>query len=508
MRRNKIIVTIDYETWQPIPEGKRIDWEEDIIIPTNLLMEKCGHLGIKLCFMIDICELIWLEQNDFSNYKKIEDQIQRIVLDGHDVQLHMHPNWMPEYGAKCIKGEFSWDWNIASCNDVPDNLDELVRRCKEKLESIVKKANPKYKCVAFRAGAYRVQPFERIYRSLVSSGIRIDSSVYANGVSSDRGYDFRKSVSNNNPYFASCFDPQLEADDEKCICEMPLAVNIYDQRLFIDNQEACNLAKNWVTMGERAFDSECNYFVLIGHTKASRNIEELCHQLVMIKNWPGVEFTTFSNDYIDIIDNSKIKLKNRRISGSIEEVKEIMDFIYATVCPEQNDSADWVGEYFYSQKALCYGYAWMVGSVLKTYGYDVKWLTVYADDMPRGRGEKLRDTHELLSLRLDGKKYILCPTSNVVYPYSITKLLRNPDLADSIIEKKEKDDRFIEREYSTYTSSFFYKRVVFYITRGFPLIIRESGRRAIVRRRVYNLMHCRIPSIIKHNNIWRPSVLG
>ncbi len=40
MRKNKILITIDYETWQPIPDGKKIDWEKDIINPTKQILEK------------------------------------------------------------------------------------------------------------------------------------------------------------------------------------------------------------------------------------------------------------------------------------------------------------------------------------------------------------------------------------------------------------------------------------------------------------------------------------
>ena len=61
MRKNIILFTIDYETWQP---SQNIDWERDILQETDALLDIAEEFGVKFTFMIEMCEYIWLEQNN------------------------------------------------------------------------------------------------------------------------------------------------------------------------------------------------------------------------------------------------------------------------------------------------------------------------------------------------------------------------------------------------------------------------------------------------------------
>ncbi len=47
MSRQLVAITVDYETWQPIPQGRKIDWEADVLDPTARLLDTCDAARIR-----------------------------------------------------------------------------------------------------------------------------------------------------------------------------------------------------------------------------------------------------------------------------------------------------------------------------------------------------------------------------------------------------------------------------------------------------------------------------
>jgi SAM-dependent methyltransferase len=248
-RRRRVLValTFDYETWQPIPEGKRIDWAADIFEPTERLLELFKRSGAAATFFVEMGEYFWLDEHQPELARRMEDQLRQIATLGHDVQLHLHPSWLPELGAQCAAGEWSWDWALAKAADYPGDLDALIGRCKQRLEEIVRPAVPGYRVTTFRAGAYQAQPFDRLGRALIANGLTADSSVYSGGVSAERGFDYRTAYSRAEPYFADVLDPQLKAvPSEEAIVELPIFTPEPGRRWFIDGDEGPALAQRLI----------------------------------------------------------------------------------------------------------------------------------------------------------------------------------------------------------------------------------------------------------------------
>jgi SAM-dependent methyltransferase len=241
--RNYITITIDYETWHPIPPGKCINWEEDIFAPTERFLEIAAQEKVKLTFMAEMGEYFWLKEHEPLIAQRMEQQWQEAVAAGHDVQLHLHPNWLPELEPRYEKGRWQWNWSRAKAGDYPGNLIRLIKRCKDALESIIAPADSGYRVTSFRAGAYQVQPFKRLYEALAMNNIFCDSSVYQGGYSIERGYDFRLAYSRHQPYFANAYDPQLKAPpSETAIVELPVFTYKPGQRWFLDGEEGPRLA--------------------------------------------------------------------------------------------------------------------------------------------------------------------------------------------------------------------------------------------------------------------------
>lgn len=224
-RRVLVALTVDYETWQPLPEGKTIDWDRDVLGPTARLLDVFDSEGAVLTLMAEMGEYLWLVEHDPGMARRMEEQWREAVRRGHDVQMHLHPAWLPELGARRDGDTWFWDPRFARAHDYPGDLAALIGRCKLALENAIRPADPAYEVSSFRAGAYEAQPFIRLYDALAENGITCDSSVLPGDRRSDRHYDYSLAYSSHQPYFASRFDPQLKGSPaEHALVELPAFV--------------------------------------------------------------------------------------------------------------------------------------------------------------------------------------------------------------------------------------------------------------------------------------------
>jgi len=154
---------------------------------------------------------------------RIADAWEEIVRDTvrrkSDVQLHLHPQWI---NAACDGS--SWrlhfeNWSIAS---LPSEVIETVlRRGKEYLETIIKPVDPDYQCVAFRAGAYCIEPSSKVIPALRNAGIRCDTSV-TKGYADPRFFDYRDAHSNVLPWLTTAASVKYQGQGRDGLLEIPI----------------------------------------------------------------------------------------------------------------------------------------------------------------------------------------------------------------------------------------------------------------------------------------------
>ncbi len=346
-RRRLVAITLDYETWQPIPPGKSIDWEADVLRPADEFLRVADRESATLTLMAEAGEYLWLRARDERVAERMERQWQEALRRGHDVQLHLHPAWLPELGARRENGAWSWDLSKAKAADYPGDLTARLAECKSALESALRPVDPSYRVSVFRAGGYQAQPFERLYDALVACGVGADSSVHAGGLSAERGYDYRLAFSRHQPYFAGRPDPQLLAPpDEAGVVELPLYAWRPGERWSLDGPEGARCADRllrrfeeddatWATTESyrrtkrmRAWlagryarlkplrplvnrllprplaffladypppvQDTHDHFVMIGHTKGAHDFEAIAESLRRLKREGRVEFVSLS----------------------------------------------------------------------------------------------------------------------------------------------------------------------------------------------------------------------
>lgn len=230
------IFTIDYETWQPLPPDKKIDWNVDVFDPTVKLLDFAESVKIKLTFMVDMGEYYWLKENRSEIANQMENQLKEIIQKGHDIQLHIHPSWLPECGANFDEIRKIWFWNAKyqKIHNYPGDLTELFLRCKNDLEKLLKPIDPSYEAIVFRACQYQLQPSQKIINSLFSAGLIADTSVWKGGVNHTHGFDFRNAYTYTQPYMANTYNANyLTPSGEKKILEFPI-FSFQEKRLMFD----------------------------------------------------------------------------------------------------------------------------------------------------------------------------------------------------------------------------------------------------------------------------------
>lgn len=223
-----ILLTLDYEIFG---NGSG-DVFENLVAPMHRLLEIAREEGFRYTIFFETIEFLRMKREfcggNSMGYAEnpvlaVEKQLIEAYQSGHDVQLHIHPQW-----AAARWEENGWildeNWALGSYGTDEELLD-LIKEGKDYLESILRRVDSGYKCTALRAGAYCLQPSGRIAAVMKKLGLYVDSSIVPGAVSVDkRGiYDY-SSVSKHLDYWFA--DREMEIDTPNgSILELPLAVH-------------------------------------------------------------------------------------------------------------------------------------------------------------------------------------------------------------------------------------------------------------------------------------------
>ncbi len=186
----KILLTFDYELFLGDKSGTA---EKCIINPVEELIHIFKKLGIKATFFVDILYYLkCLEKRETQNQaEKLKQNLIKLVENNHRIELHLHAHWLD---AIYEQGEWKFEeYRYFRLHNLPqEKITELFVSGVNALEKIAREVKPDYKVIAFRAGGWCIQPFEKIKKGFIKSGIKIDSSVLPGikGKSLTHEYDF------------------------------------------------------------------------------------------------------------------------------------------------------------------------------------------------------------------------------------------------------------------------------------------------------------------------------
>ena len=170
-----LILGFDYELFF----GKNYkSYDEVLFEPSERITEVLEENNVCATFFADVCSVYQHQRMGLFDYSsKFSEQIQSFCKKGQDIQLHIHPHWLHStYNEK--NWVFPKDYyRIHDFLGEEVGATEIIENGVEYLNNTLKCVNLNYKCVAYRAGGYCLQPWDDILPILVKSGIVIDSSV-------------------------------------------------------------------------------------------------------------------------------------------------------------------------------------------------------------------------------------------------------------------------------------------------------------------------------------------
>lgn len=176
-------LTLDYELYG---NGSG-DVFKHIIEPTQKILEICKSHDALITIFFEVVEYWKLreewERGNHMGYQEnpieaMEKQLIQAYENGHDVQLHIHPQWVD---AKWTDN--GWivnkeEWRLGGFREQqPNELYQLIKKGKETVENIIRQVDSSYHCTIIRAGGYNIQPSSEIVKVMNTLGLVADSSV-------------------------------------------------------------------------------------------------------------------------------------------------------------------------------------------------------------------------------------------------------------------------------------------------------------------------------------------
>jgi hypothetical protein len=114
----------------------------------------------------------------YPELKELAHEWEAIVLDtyrrGHDVQLHVHTQWSR---ARYENGRWMLDGDWSLVNYSRPQIVGMISQSRDYLEKLIRRIDPEYRCVSFRAGAWAIAPHEDVLSILAEQGIVFDTSI-------------------------------------------------------------------------------------------------------------------------------------------------------------------------------------------------------------------------------------------------------------------------------------------------------------------------------------------
>lgn len=187
-----VYITLDYELFLGSKTGSP---ENCLVRPMDELCKVADKHGFKYVIFVDAAYLLRMNQLMESSeqlqgdYKVVSEHIKQLHDQGHNIQLHFHPQWLySDYDNEAHIWHL--DMRHYKLSDMETQFAfDCFRDAKQLLDGIIGK-----KTHAFRAGGFCLDTFHDFALLFNQNGITADSSVARNRMekSPTHVYDYRK----------------------------------------------------------------------------------------------------------------------------------------------------------------------------------------------------------------------------------------------------------------------------------------------------------------------------
>jgi hypothetical protein len=203
------------------------DIEQIQFAPLRKLLDIYAQTGARTTILPDVMQQLAFRrgESEHSELKTAADSwdqhLREAFLQGHDVQSHLHPQWL---NAQYEKG--CWyphgDWSILNYERAAAYA--MLAEGKQYLENLLQPLDSSYRCLAFRAGALAAAPSAHLFKSLADLGIQLDVSIAAGLFVSDQNLrlDYRNCEETFLPFYPMMEDARRVSNKPEPIVCVPL----------------------------------------------------------------------------------------------------------------------------------------------------------------------------------------------------------------------------------------------------------------------------------------------
>jgi hypothetical protein len=158
--------------------------------PTDQCADILQRFNGQLTLFIEALEFQRMRSLSFDGYNSIETQIQRLLNNGHEAALHLHPQWPQASYANSTWQLDLKKWRIGDLSN--EEAHEVVSLGLAYLSDLTTS-----KITVFRAGGWAIQPERHVLEALTARQVIIDSTVAPGAFNWARGdwFDFRSAPS-------------------------------------------------------------------------------------------------------------------------------------------------------------------------------------------------------------------------------------------------------------------------------------------------------------------------
>jgi hypothetical protein len=204
-----LILSVDYEIFG----NGAGDVIQHVTGPTERMGRLCDEHKVPLTVFFEVEEyLAFVRYRDelqrdlgYDPAAKIRQQLLSLAAAGHDLQLHLHPQW---FGAERVDGRWLLHDSKQSVDDLFESqagVTQYIRDRKQIISDLLKDSGSRRTVVAYRAGAFTAQPSVKLLPALAANGILVDTSV-VKGLTRRNGHldhfslDYRSAPSAKEPW--------------------------------------------------------------------------------------------------------------------------------------------------------------------------------------------------------------------------------------------------------------------------------------------------------------------
>ena len=252
------------------------DWElrgtgvgnviENQVKPMRVLMSLYEKYNIRGTFNVEVMQQLYMRkfQGRFPELKTQADAWDSAVIDalnrGHDVQLHIHPQWLNASYNTENGWELNCNWDITQYDK--EDVEGMFRDSIEYLKILFRNNNIEHRLCSYRAGSWAFAPSEFMLSILEENNIVLDMSL-VKGLKYDTKHvklDYTVMEESRLPYYPVHNDARFVSNKrEKVVCIPTFRYKCDFYAIFIDrvkeilyskNNKAVAVSSNWATYNE------------------------------------------------------------------------------------------------------------------------------------------------------------------------------------------------------------------------------------------------------------------